>query len=264
MLKFQPKGRVTLVGAGPGDPELLTLKALRVLQKADVVLFDSLVSQEVLELAQATSKKLCVGKRGWRKSCRQDDINAMMIKLAKQGKNVVRLKSGDPMIFGRAGEEIKILKDEGIQVDIIPGITAAMAAASQMGVSLTHRDCAQSVKFVTAHSRHGELPDLDWRSCADGQTTLMVYMGARTAPKLAESLIKQVADPATPVMIAKGVSRLEGETSYHRLSHLLTLEIDRELPVMLGIGRVFAACLLDYENQDIQNVGLGDLRILTG
>ena len=258
------KGEVILVGAGPGDPELLTLKAVRALQRADVVLFDSLVSPEILELAQATSNKLCVGKRGGRKSCRQDDINAMMIKLAKQGKNVVRLKSGDPMIFGRAGEEIAILKDAGIEVEIVPGITAAMAAASQMGISLTHRDCAQSVKFVTAHSRHGELPDLDWRACADAQTTLMVYMGARTAPKLAESLIAQGADPATPVTIAKGVSRLEGETSYHRLSDLLTLEIDRELPVMLGIGRVFAERLSEYEYREIQSAGLGDLRFLTG
>ena len=182
---------------------------------------------------------MLVGKRGGQASCRQDDINALMLKLARQGKHVVRLKSGDPMIFGRAGEEIKILEDNDIEVNIVPGITSAMAAASSLGISLTHRDCAQSVKFITAHSRKGELPDIDWRACADAQTTLMVYMGARTAPKLAQALISDGASPDMAVLIAKGVSRESEEISYHRLAELLTLNIDRTQPVLLGIGQVF-------------------------
>lgn len=257
-------GKVTLVGAGPGDSELLTIKAVRALQSADVILFDKLVSDDVLELARREARRMLVGKRGGKASCRQDDINDLMVKLAKQGKNVVRLKSGDPMIFGRAGEELSILENQGIETEIVPGITAALAVASRLGVSLTHRDCAQSVKFITAHSRQGELPDLDWRSCADKQTTLMVYMGARTAPQLAKALIAQGADANLPVMIAKGISRREEEISYHRLSALLELEINREQPVLLGIGPVFAKRLIETENQEFQNIGLGDLRVLTG
>lgn len=256
-------GKVTLVGAGPGDAQLLTLKAVKAMQSADVILFDRLVSDEVLDLARRETRRMLVGKRGGQASCRQDDINALMVKLAKQGKNVVRLKSGDPMIFGRAGEEIAILEGEGIETEIVPGITAAMAAASHLGVSLTHRDCAQSVKFMTAHSRHGALPNIDWKSCVDTQTTLMVYMGAKTAPKLAEALIGQGANPATPVMIAKGISRPEEEVTYHRLDDFLTMDINRKLPVLIGIGEVFAAKLTAFENYKFQNTSLEEARILT-
>ncbi len=256
-------GKVTLVGAGPGDPDLLTIKALKALQSADVILFDRLVSDEVLQLARSEARRMLVGKRGGQPSCRQDDINALMLKLAKQGKHVVRLKSGDPMIFGRAGEEIAILENAGIETAVVPGITAAMAAASRLRVSLTHRDCAQSVKFITAHSRHGKLPDIDWKSCADAQTTLMVYMGAKTAPKLAAALMAQGASPAVPVMIAKGVSRAQEEVTYHRLQDLLAIDIDRELPVLMGIGEVFAERCAAFENTKFQNTMPGEARILT-
>ena len=258
------QGKVTLVGGGAGDPGLLTLNALKALQSAEIILFDKLVSDEVLELARREAKCISVGKRGGQPSCRQDDINALMVKFAKRGKHVVRLKSGDPMIFGRAGEEIKILEDVGIDVEIVPGITAASAVASRTRVSLTHRDCAQSVKFITAHSRKGELPELDWKSCADNQTTLMVYMGARTAPQLAKALMAQGADPSLPVMIAKGISRADEDISYHILSELTQLSIAREQPVLLGIGRVFAERLEAFQNPEIQNAMLGDLRVLTG
>lgn len=256
-------GKVTLVGAGPGDSQLLTIQAVRALQSADVILFDRLVSDEVLELARREARRMLVGKRGGQASCRQDDINALMVKLAKQGRNVVRLKSGDPMIFGRAGEEIAILENSGIETVIVPGITSAMAAAARLGVSLTHRDHAQSVKFITAHSRHGKLPEIDWKSCADKQTTLMVYMGAKTAPKLAAALIAQGAAPTTPVMIAKGVSRAQEEVSFHRLEDLRSLEIDRELPVLMGIGDVFAEKCTAFENTKFQNTVSGEARILT-
>ena len=248
-----PKGEVILVGAGPGDPELLTIKAVRALERADVVLFDSLVAPEILDFIQDSAQTFCVGKRGGRPSCKQDDIHDMMLHFACQGKTVLRLKSGDPMIFGRAGEEISMLESSGIAVTIIPGITAAMAAASSQKVSLTHRDYAQGVKFITAHSRKGELPDLDWGTCADDKTTLMVYMGARTAPKLAASLMSQGASPDMPVMIAKGVSRESEDISYHRLADLLNLSINREQPVLLGIGYVFTERLAQFESPEIQD-----------
>ena len=167
-----PLGRVTLVGAGPGDADLLTVKALRALQSADVILFDDLVSADVLELARREAKRMLVGKRGGRDSCRQEDINDLMVSLARRGKHVVRLKSGDPMIFGRGGEEVTMLDAAGIAVEVVPGITAALALSSRLGVSLTHRNHAQSVRFVTGHARTGRLPDgLDWRGLSDPAKT---------------------------------------------------------------------------------------------
>lgn len=245
LLRMQPQGgagHVTLVGAGPGDAELLTLKGMRALQAADVILFDDLVSDGVLELARREARRMMVGKRGGRASCRQDDINALMIKLARQGKRVVRLKSGDPMVFGRAGEEIAALQAQGIPVDVVPGITAAVAAASRLGVSLTHRDVAHSVRFVTGHSRQGGLPqDLDWRGLADPETSLMVYMGGRTGGAFAARLIAEGLSPATPVVAVAAVSRPEETRWGGRLDNIsegLAL-LGNEQPILVGIGRVF-------------------------
>ncbi len=233
-------GRVTLVGAGPGAADLLTLRALKALQTADVILFDDLVSNEVLELARREAKKFTVGKRGGRASCRQDDINTMMVRFARQGKHVVRLKSGDPMIFGRGGEEMEQLRAAGISFDVVPGITAANAAAATTKTSLTHRDCAQGVKFITAHSRHGELPDLDWRACADSATTLMIYMGARTAPALARKLLTHGMAANTPAVIMTALSRPEERIETTTLAALQQHPIASEHPVLLGIGATFA------------------------
>lgn len=206
-----PTGRVTLVGAGPGDADLLTIKAVRALQSADVILFDDLVSAEVLELARREAKRLLVGKRAARESCRQEDINEMMLTLARQGKHVVRLKSGDPMIFGRAGEEIEMLERHGIAVSVVPGVTAALALASRLGVSLTHRDHAQSVRFVTGHSRHGVLPDtLNWQALSDPATTSVYYMSRRTLPAIVAQLEEQGMSMSTPAIIAGNIGR-EGE-----------------------------------------------------
>lgn len=210
-----PVGRVTLVGAGPGNADLLTIRAVRALQAADVILFDDLVSGEVLELARREAKRLLVGKRAARESCRQEDINAMMLSLAQQGKNVVRLKSGDPMIFGRAGEEIAMLESHGIAVSVVPGITAAFALASRLGISLTHRDHAQSVRFVTGHSRHGLLPQtLDWPALADSATTSIYYMSRRTLPQIVERLIAEGMAPSAPAIIAGDLGR-SGEQIWH-------------------------------------------------
>jgi uroporphyrin-III C-methyltransferase/precorrin-2 dehydrogenase/sirohydrochlorin ferrochelatase len=233
-------GRVTLVGAGPGDPDLLTVKAVRALQAADVILFDDLVSDGVLELARREARRMLVGKRGGRASCSQDDINAMALKLARQGKTVVRLKSGDPMVFGRAGEEIEALRAEGIVVEVIPGITAASALASSLGASLTHRDHAHSVRFVTGHGRDGEMPDLDWRGLADPETTLAVYMGGRTASEFARRLLAEGRADATPVVLAQSVSRPEQAVRHTTLASLATEISSRsDGPVLVGIGEAF-------------------------
>jgi len=234
---------VTLVGAGPGDAGLLTLNAVRALQAADVILFDDLVSPEVLDLARREAKRLLVGKRGGRESCRQEDINALMVKLARQGKRVVRLKGGDPMIFGRAGEEIAELQAAGISVSVVPGITAAIGAAARLGVSLTHRDCAQSLQLVTAHSRNGGLPpDIDWHRLADPRTTLMFYMGARTGALAAAHLLAEGLPADTPVVIMTAVSRPEETVETLDLGELAGRgEIAHEHPVLIGVGRVFAA-----------------------
>lgn len=237
-------GRVTLVGAGPGDAELLTLKAVRVLQSADVILYDDLVSDDVLELARREAKRMMVGKRGGRESCLQSDIEDLMLKLAAQGKHVVRLKSGDPMIFGRAGEELERLRAAGIPVQIVPGITSASALASALGVSLTDRSSAHSVRFVTGHSRKGGLPaDLDWRGMSDPETTLIVYMGGRTAPAIAGRLIAEGLSPATPVAAVSRVSRPDQSRWRGTLADLRTglLPEDMTAPVLIGIGRVFGS-----------------------
>ncbi|MGK6311590.1 siroheme synthase CysG [Neorhizobium sp. DT-125] len=235
-------GRVTLVGAGPGDAELLTLKAVRALQAADVILFDDLVSDEVLELARREARRMLVGKRGGRVSCRQEDINEMMVKFARAGKRVVRLKSGDPMIFGRAGEEIDCLEREGISVDVVPGITSASAMASRLGVSLTHRDHAQGVRFVTGHSRKGVLPDnLDWKDLAIPRTTTIYYMAGRTAGEIAAKLSGAGMTPDMPVVIVSAVTRPNERRWAGPLGDMAEAmkEIGVDEPVLIGIGDVF-------------------------
>lgn len=236
-------GCVTLVGAGPGSAELLTLKAVRALQAADVILYDDLVSEDVLELARREAKRMLVGKRGQRESCRQDDINALMVKLARQGRNVVRLKSGDPAIFGRAGEEIAVLNAAGIAVEVVPGITSASALAAALGISLTHRELAHSVRFVTGHSRNGELPDdLDWRGLADPETTLIVYMGGRTARQIAQRLMSEGRDGDTPICMAVSVSRPGMTVVRTTLDDVAKHKPDLpDGPVLIGVGALFGS-----------------------
>lgn len=236
-----PAGRVTLVGAGPGDSELMTLKAVRALQNADVILFDALVSDDVLDLARREARRMLVGKRGGRPSCDQSEINALMIRLACQGKHVVRLKAGDPMIFGRAGEEIEALERAGLRVSVIPGITAASAAASALNVSLTRRGVASSLRFITGHSRHGVLPDdVDWPGLARGGESVMVYMAAGTAPALSERLCAAGMAADTPAVIAIAVGRPAERFIRCRLAELgRHLRHGETSPVLVGIGQVF-------------------------
>ena len=252
----QAGGRVTLVGAGPGEAELLTLKAVRALQAADVILFDDLVSDGVLELARREAKRMLVGKRAARESCRQEDINAMMVAFAKAGKHVVRLKSGDVSVFGRAGEELEELRRQNIPVAIVPGITAASALAATFGVSLTHRDRAQQVRFVTGHSKQGGLPeDLAWDALADDHATTIFYMGGRMAPKIADRLIAHGLSAATPVAVAANLSRDDETRAAGTLADLgaivETIGVDR--PILIGVGRVFAehAAAADRNSGDL-------------
>src|SRR5499427_2857755 len=161
-------GSVTLVGAGPGDPELLTLRAVRALQSADVILFDDLVAPEILDFARREARKMLVGKTGFGPSCKQEDINALMVSLARQGKRVVRLKGGDPLIFGRAAEEIEACRAASIAFDVVPGITAAQGAAARLGLPLTERKRVRRLQYVTGHAKSGTMSgDLDWQSLAD-------------------------------------------------------------------------------------------------
>jgi uroporphyrin-III C-methyltransferase/precorrin-2 dehydrogenase/sirohydrochlorin ferrochelatase len=237
------KGSVTLVGAGPGDPEYLTIKAVRALQSADVILFDDLVADEVLELARREAKRMLVGKRGGKPSCRQEEINALMVRLARQGKRVVRLKSGDPMIFGRAGEEIARLEAAGIPVVVVPGITAASAMAARLGVSLTHRDLAHSVRYVTGHGKDGALPPgIDWSAVADEASTTVFYMGGRLAAAIADKLIDHGLPAATPVAIMASISRAGESRWVGTLAGMRAGAVPADGgPVLIGVGRVWAA-----------------------
>ncbi len=237
-------GRVTLVGAGPGEAELLTIKAVRALQSADVILFDDLVAPEVLELARREAKRLLVGKRAERDSCAQEEINATMLRLARQGRHVVRLKSGDPMIFGRAGEEIEMLEQHGIPVSVVPGISAGLALASRLGVSLTHRDHAQSVRFVTGHSRQGALPgNLDWAALADPATTNVYYMSRRTLPGIVAHLREAGLAPETPAVIARSLGREDEHIWCGALGEAVTAvdAFPLSAPTLFAVGAALGA-----------------------
>ena len=239
-------GHVTLVGAGPGDAGHLTLAAVRALQSADVILFDALVSEEVLELARREARRMLVGKRAGRESCRQEEINALMLKLAREGRRVVRLKSGDPMIFGRAGEEIEALRKARISHEVLPGITSAQALASRLGISLTHREVARSLRFVTGHGSDGRLPlDLDWQSLADPGTTLIVYMGARTAGLIAERLIETGLPPGTDACAAAAIGRPEEAIWRGSLADLEkgVNDLPPDQPTLIAIGAIVASAV---------------------
>jgi uroporphyrin-III C-methyltransferase/precorrin-2 dehydrogenase/sirohydrochlorin ferrochelatase len=239
-------GSVMLVGAGPGDPELLTLRAVRALQSADVILFDDLVAPEVLDFARREAKKMLVGKTGHGPACKQDEINALMTTLAKAGRRVVRLKGGDPMIFGRAGEEIAACDAAGIAVEVIPGISAAQGAAARLGVSLTHRSLARRLQYVTGHGADGRLPaDIDWTSLADPAATTIVYMPVRTLAALTDKALAAGLDPATPAVAVARATRADEAIIAATIADLpaqLVAEAPRG-PVLVMIGRVFAACV---------------------
>ncbi len=234
-------GKVYLVGAGPGAADLLTLRATKLLAEAEIVFHDALVRPEVLALAPA-AKKVAVGKRHGKHSAAQRFINKQLIEAARNYRRVVRLKGGDPMLFGRAQEEIDALREAGIEFEVVPGVTAALAASAALGVSLTRRGVARSVAFVTPRAGAGEGPSR-WLDAAKGADTVALYMAAHEAPLIARALIESGRAADTPVAILEDVS-MPGARS--RFATLASLALDRDAcpgPALLLVGEVLRAAL---------------------
>jgi uroporphyrin-III C-methyltransferase/precorrin-2 dehydrogenase/sirohydrochlorin ferrochelatase len=232
-------GRVTLVGAGPGDPGLLTLNALRALQSADVVLHDRLVSPDILELARREAELIEVGKSAQGHSVAQARIHELMAEHAARGLHVVRLKGGDPFIFGRGGEELQFLREIGVPYEVVPGVTAALACAAYAGIPLTHREHARSVRFVTAHCRDS-IDAVDWQGLARGDETLAVYMGAGTVQRLAAELLRHGRPASTPAAIIEHGTRAEQRVLLGDLVTLPALAAAEHVgsPALIIVGEV--------------------------
>lgn len=237
---YQPaKGEVVLVGAGPGDAGLLTIHALQAIQAADLVLYDALVSDEILKMVRKDAEKISVGKRAGCHHVQQEETNQLLVKYAQEGLRVVRLKGGDPFVFGRGGEEAQVLRQAGIPYRIVPGVTAALGATAYAGIPLTHRDCAQSALFVTGHSKHnGEQPD--WRTLALTNQTLVVYMGTLRASVIAEKLIEYGRSAETPVAVISNGTLPHQSVQTGRLKDLPQLAENAPRPALMVIGEVAA------------------------
>ncbi|OEF90552.1 uroporphyrinogen-III C-methyltransferase [Vibrio anguillarum] len=232
-------GEVALIGAGPGDPELLTLKALSFLQQADVVLYDYLVSDEIMALVPSDTILVCVGKRAGHHSVPQEKTNQLLIDFAQQGYKVVRIKGGDPFMFGRGGEELEVLFDAGVKFQVIPGITAAAGATAYAGIPLTHRDYAQSALFVTGHLK-AENDDMDWSTLARGNQTLVIYMGLMKSSYIQQQLIEHGRQANTPIAIIERGTQRSQKVFKGQLSDLSQLAVQAQAPALIVVGEVVA------------------------
>jgi len=243
-----PKGRVYLVGAGPGDPELLTLRAVRLLGKAEVVVYDHLVSQAVLDFVSPTAERIYAGKRRNEHTLRQEQINALLVRLAGEGKQVVRLKGGDPFIFGRGGEELQALAAAGLGFEVVPGITAACGVSTYAGIPLTHRDYAQTCLFVTGHLKErpknpletaepqGDLvADLDWSTLIRPHQTVVIYMGLSGLTDICRQLIAHGAAPDLPIAIVQDGTIATQKTVTGTLA---------DLPAKVAVSGLTSPCLI--------------------
>lgn len=253
-------GVVWLVGAGPGDPELLTLKALRLLQGADVVLHDRLTPQPILDLARAGARLIDVGKRKSRHTLPQEGINQLLVGLAREGLTVVRLKGGDPFMFGRGGEELLALRAAGIEAYVVPGVTAALAAAADAGAPLTHRGLAQAVTFVTGHAATGAEPELDWAALAKTNHTVAIYMGLSTAGLIAAQLIAAGRAASTPVAVVESASLPNERRLVTTLAGLAGAVAALDGPALMIVGEVAALAQV----KPARHLGGSDIQDLVG
>ncbi len=242
---------VYLVGAGPGDPDLLTVKAYRLLQQADVVVYDRLVSDEIMALIPAGASRIYVGKAAGHHALQQGETNALLVKLARPGRVVVRLKGGDPFVFGRGSEEALYLLQHGIEFQVVPGITSASAGSAYAGIPLTHRGMARSVRFITGHCRADEPLQLDWRGLADPQTTLVVYMGLANIKQIQTELMAAGMSATTPAAFVEQATTANQRRVCCTLATLTQTrqKAEVEAPALIIIGQVVSlADQLDWFN----------------
>lgn len=249
-------GQVSLVGAGPGDPDLLTIKALKRLQQADVVVYDNLVGAGVLALIPAHVERIYVGKESSNHTVPQDEITLLLVALAQRGRKVVRLKGGDPFVFGRGGEELATIVEAGVSAEVVPGITAALGASAYSGIPLTHRDHAQSCIFVTGHRKDGSYA-LDWPVLARPHQTVVIYMGVGALPGIVEALLRHGRRADTPVALVRKATHPDQKTVVGRLDTIVqaAAQADMQPPALIIVGEVVALYSADQE-QGLRNAGI--------